>query len=109
MNKHSVIFKKVNCEPRIIEVDNTLEAHQELVEGNIEIVALDSKTDLVLNEEGKIYGLPINGYFASDNRILDCIAGNYFICGHRDGEFISITDRQIKKYLAMANDGVFKV
>lgn len=41
-------------------IDNTLEALQKIVGGYIEVVTLAPDLALICNEEGRIYGLPLN-------------------------------------------------
>ncbi len=81
--------------PKEIEIDNTLEAKQELVGGLIEEVHIhgDDEVALICNEEGKIYGLPYNrdiGY--------DIIAGPFLIVGIDRDNYKSLNEKQILKY-----------
>ena len=83
--------------PTEIEIEDTLENLQGLVEGNIECVYLQNDSDVVLvcNDEGKINNMPLNrdiGY--------DIIAGPFLIFGddYENGEFKSLTPDQILKY-----------
>ena len=83
--------------PKEIIIDNTLEAKQKIVGGDIECVYLQSNDDVVLicNEEGKINGMKLNreiGY--------DIIAGPFLIVGddYENGEFKSLTSNQLLKY-----------
>lgn len=81
--------------PKEIEIDNTLEAKQELVGGLIEEVHIhgDEEVALICNEEGKIYGLPYNrdiGY--------DIIAGPFLIVGIDRENYKSLSEKQILKY-----------
>ena len=49
--------------PKEIELDNTLEAMQKFVDGNIECLTFydsGSAVTLVCNDEGKLLGLPLN-------------------------------------------------
>lgn len=67
---------------------------QEEVEGLFECVYLDNNCILVCNEEGKLNGMELNRRV--DN---DIVAGPFFIVGDsKDGDFISLTDNQIKQY-----------
>ena len=81
--------------PKEIEIDNTLEAKQELVGGLIEEVHIhgDDEVALICNEEGKIYDLPYNrdiGY--------DIIAGPFLIVGIDRENYKSLSEKQILKY-----------
>ena len=83
--------------PEVIEIDNTLEAKQELVGGCIECVYLPNDNDVVLicNEEGKINGMKLNRDIGHD-----IIAGPFLIVGddYENGDFKSLTEDQILKY-----------
>ena len=83
--------------PKEIIIDNTLEAKQKIVGGDIECVYLQNNDDVVLicNEEGKINGMKLNreiGY--------DIIAGPFLVVGddYENGEFKSLTSNQLLKY-----------
>lgn len=78
-------------------IKNDLETKQKIVGGLIEVTSLldDEDVALICNEEGKMYGMPLNrdiGY--------DIIAGTFIIAGEVDeeGEFTSLTEEQIEKY-----------
>lgn len=61
-----------------------LEYLQRLVGGPIEIVPLTAKEIMVVNEEGKIYGLPVNDEatqrFITSTGRYDVIAGDVLVC-----------------------------
>ena len=88
---------KPNELPEIVEIDNTLEAKQELVGGYIECVYLpnDNNVVLICNEEGKINGMKLNRDIGHD-----IIAGPFLIVGdnYENGDFKSLTEDQILKY-----------
>ena len=59
-----------------------LEELQKIVEGYIEIVRLDNGKLMVVNEEGKLAGLPFNEIATAiyqKYRGFDCIVGNVII------------------------------
>ena len=83
--------------PKEIEIENTLDNLQSLVDGYIECVYLQNDNDVVLicNDEGKINNMPLNrdiGY--------DIIAGPFLIVGndYENADFKSLTEEQILKY-----------
>ncbi len=83
--------------PEEIEIENTLEAKQRLVQGYIECVYPENDDSVVFicNEEGKINGMIHNrdiGY--------DVIYGPFIILGddYDNGDFKSLTDDQLLKY-----------
>ena len=88
---------KPNELPEIVEIDNTLEAKQELVGGYIECAYLpnDDNVVLICNEEGKINGMKLNRDIGHD-----IIAGPFLIVGddYENGDFKSLTEDQILKY-----------
>jgi len=86
----------------ITEIDNTLEAEQEIVGGYIECISpfSDMDVDLVCNEEGKLLGLMPNRYLTTKDtkERFDLIAGTCFLVSFDDeGNFASLTDEQIEK------------
>lgn len=79
--KISVIFVEPNKYPKMIEIEDTLEAMQEIVGGYIEeYMPFEDEVAIVCNEEGKVNGLPLNrAVYGKDKGILDIIAGKFFI------------------------------
>lgn len=79
--KISVIFVEPNKYPKMIEIEDTLEAMQEIVVGYIEeYMPFEDEVAIVCNEEGKVNGLPLNrAVYGKDKEILDIIAGKFFI------------------------------
>lgn len=77
--------------PREIEIDNTLEAKQEIVDGLIECVYFEDVI-IICNEEGKINGMHWNRDIGSD-----IIFGPFLIVGddYENGSFKSLTEKQI--------------
>lgn len=61
IEKISVILVEPGKYLRLVEIENTLEAMQALVEGNIEeYMPFDDEVAIVCNEEGKMRKLPPN-------------------------------------------------
>ena len=94
ISKLRVIYKEVGKEPKVIEIEDTLEAQQKLVEGLIEVVPYKDNLLLICNEEGKINNLAPNLQFD-----YDYIAGNCFIVGDdfENEAFKSVEDKQIEE------------
>lgn len=92
-NKIKVVFKEVGKDPVVMEIEDTLEAKQKLVEGLIEVIPYNEDLLLICNEEGKITNLKPNLKFD-----YDYIAGNCFIIGDdfENEGFKSIRDDQIE-------------
>ena len=88
---------------RVEEIDNTLEAMQQVVGGLIEaIYPFEDPVCLICNEEGKLQELLPNRLIIDPEtgQILDIIMGTFFICGcPPDSEnFESLSDEQLEKY-----------
>ena len=93
MNKIRILVIEPYKEPYQLKVEHTLKNLQAVVGGLIEYIELEHNVDLICNEEGKILRLPLNrkvGY--------DVICGTFFIAGQHEGETISLSRKQIKKY-----------
>ena len=96
MNKKEliIVLKKVGENPEVMNIENTLEAKQKLVDGLIEVVSITEDILLICNEEGKLDNLPPNLLFD-----YDYIAGDCFFVGddYKNGDFKSLTDEQIEE------------
>ena len=94
-------------EPKVVEIDDSLESLQSVVDGYIEMVCPPTHPDeavIIANEEGKILGLEANRPVRlEDGRIYDIICGNMFICNapYDSENFASLTDQQIEMYKNM--------
>ncbi len=82
---------------RIEEIENSLEAKQRFVDGHIQVIGLTDEIDLVLNDEGKLDGLPLNRvWLGKDGNILDILVGNVLACRFDSkGDFTSILESDI--------------
>lgn len=100
-DKLKVVFKEVGKDPVVMEIENTLEAKQKLVDGLIEIVPYKENLLLICNEEGKITNLKPNLQFD-----YDYIAGNCFVVGddYVNSDFKSVTDEQISDIISDLKD-----
>ena len=108
MDEVRIVMKKVGEEPQVMKIKNTLEEKQKLVGGLIEIVPYpldDEELLIVCNEEGKLLGQKPNAVFD-----LDYIAGDFFVIGddYKNGDFKSVTDKQIGKIIKDLNERSFK-
>lgn len=93
VEKIKILIVEPTLDPYVQEVENTLEKKQKIVGGLIEFVELEDDIDLICNEKGKIYNLPMNRIIKND-----IICGTFIIAGQKNGESISLKDEQIKKY-----------
>lgn len=86
------------------EIQNTLKTMQKYVGGLIQVVSLDD-VDIIINDEGKLMGLPVNRAIVDDDEnVLDVIVGDIICLRHDDdeGEFRSILENDLQtitKYL----------
>lgn len=71
------------------EIDNTLEALQDLVGGYIETVSLPGGIVMIVNEEGKILRLPINFHLN-----CDLIRGTAVFVSVNGEDFCSLSQAQ---------------
>ena len=65
---------------------------QEVVGGYIEAIHyFDEPVVFICNEEGKINGSELNRAIKDENgKIIDIVAGTFFICGEKGDEFTSL-------------------
>ncbi|MCH5170707.1 MAG: DUF3846 domain-containing protein [Oscillospiraceae bacterium] len=100
-----IIVVRPFTQPKVEEIENTLEAKQAIVGGYIQaIYPWEDEIALICNEEGKLLGLPINRFlWSEDGEPVDYIAGTFLICGAPiDSEgFESIPDKLIDKYIKL--------
>ena len=103
--KISVLLVEPNKYPKMIEIDDTLEAMQAVVGGDIEeYMPFDDDVAIICNEEGKVRGLPLNrAVYVQDNdkkEMVDIICGKFFICyaPPESESFQSLPDDMMKKY-----------
>ena len=85
----------VHQKPRLIMIEDNFREMQRLVGGCIEYFQLDSSTNAILNEEGKINGM-------EGNRLVgnEIICGDFLVVGDNGmGESASLTDAQVSKYM----------
>lgn len=100
--KISVILVEPGRYPKLIEIEDTLEAMQETVGGYIEeYMPFDDEIAIVCNEEGKMNGAELNrAIYSDDKEILDIIAGKFFIAYApiESESFLSMPKDLMKKY-----------
>ena len=104
-SKIKVLLVEPEKYPKEIEIDDSLEAMQEVVGGDIEeYMPFDDDVAIICNEEGKVRGLPLNrAVYVQDNdkkEVVDIICGKFFICyaPPESESFQSLPDDMIKKY-----------
>ena len=99
-----IVLKKVGEEPEVMNIENTLEAKQKLVNGWIEVVSVTDDILLICNEEGKLENLLPNLNFG-----CDYIAGDCFFVGddYENGDFKSLTENQIEEVKSICKEREF--
>lgn len=104
------ILVKPNELPQIIEFAESYKELQRLVEGYIEMPYIFDDVDVVINEEGKLNGSLPNKKLFYDGNLVDIIFGNIVLVGsNEDGETISLTDKQIEKYMKIMSEVVIEM
>ena len=96
----TVLVVQPEMEPEVRQISTGLEALQHEVGGMIEVVyPFDDNVGLIMNEEGKLEGLPLNrGLFDDEGRLYDIIAGTFIVAGLTEDNFGSLTPEQLQKY-----------
>ncbi len=81
-------------EKGLFEIENTLEALQEFVDGYIEVFYIGNDLLVVCNEEGKLRGFDITAALVNENEeIIELIAGNCLVVrDNGEGDFESLKD-----------------
>ncbi|MBQ6501533.1 MAG: DUF3846 domain-containing protein [Mogibacterium sp.] len=99
-----VLIVEPNREPKVAEIENTLEAKQSIVGGFIEMACPPSHSDdavIICNEEGKFNGsVPNRPVFLENGSPYDIIFSTFFICRapFDSDDFEGLTDEQIDRY-----------
>ena len=98
--KMTVLCVKPGKKPMRIEIESGLDALQRAVGGYIEAVyPYEDSVALIVNEEGKLNGLPLNRALRDeDNDIYDIVAGTFLVVGLGESEFASLTPALMEKY-----------
>ena len=86
--------------PREVQLDPGLESLQNAVKGDIEVVyPFEDQVALVVNEEGKLDGLPLNRALRDeDGEIYDILAGNILVVGLSEDSFSDLSPDLMQKY-----------
>ena len=98
--KIKVLLLEPDKVAKVVEIGTSLEAMQKVVGGLIETAYyFDDPVVLVVNDEGKINGMPLNrGIYDQNKKLVDIIAGTAFLCGDNGERFTDLSDEMIKKY-----------
>lgn len=100
--KITVLLVEPGKYPKPIEIEDTLEAMQEVVGGDIEeYMPFDDEVAIICNEEGKMNGSELNrAVYSKGKQILDVIAGKFFVAyaPFESESFLSMPKDLMKKY-----------
>lgn len=97
-NKIKVLMIEPLQTPYVKEIENYYKAMQDAVGGTIQAVYTDDAA-YVMNDEGKLLGLPLNrALYTEKGEMYDIIAGTFFVCGLGEENFASLTEKQIEYY-----------
>lgn len=99
-NKLEVLLVEPGQYAKMTTIEAGLSSMQEIVGGYIQAVNyFDEPVTLVCNEEGKINGSELNRAIKDDNgKIVDIIAGTFFVCGVGDEKFTSLPPEHREKF-----------
>ena len=88
-----IVLKNPQQLPNVIEIDNTLHTLQQMLGGYIEIVRLptNSQIAIVVNDSGKLIGLPPNVEYGGD-----ILVGPVIFAGVDGEDLVSVTDVQVQ-------------
>ena len=96
----TVLLVEPNRYPKVVEIGSDLSDLQKAVGGYIEVVyPFEEKVGLIVNEEGKMNGLPLNRALRDENgEVYDVVAGSFLVTGLTEESFASLTEAQINKF-----------
>lgn len=85
-------------EPYLDSIDNTLEALQEYVGGYIETLSgVWGGMVAIVNEEGVLEGLPLNGVLSNSQFKREVLRGNVLLLRSEGNEFSSVYTSDLQK------------
>lgn len=99
-SKIKVVYLEPNKLARVIELDNDLSSLQGAVGGLIQTYyGINYPCCIICNDEGKINGMPLNRGVRQNGKIIEIIAGPFFICDCSTPNFKGLSQKQIDYYL----------
>ena len=95
-----VLLVQPNAYPKKISVGTELEDLQAMVGGDIEVTyPFEDEVAIILNESGKINGLPLNrAIYTEDGDMQDIYAGDFLVVGLTEDDFGSLSPEQMDKF-----------
>lgn len=98
--KIKVVYLQPDKLAEIIELDNDLTSMQTAVCGYIQTYyGIDYPCCIVCNDEAKINGMPLNRSVRQNGKIIEIIAGPFFICDCSTPNFKSLSEEKLEFYL----------
>lgn len=96
----TVLLVEPEKHPQAVEIGSDLKSLQNAVGGMIEAVyPFEENVGLIVNEEGKLNGLPLNRALKNENgEVLDVMAGTFLVTGFSEEGFCSLTKEQTEKF-----------
>ena len=92
MSDMNVLLVQPESYPKAVTIGSDLESLQAAVCGSIEVVyPFEDNVGLIMNEEGKIEGLPLNRALRDDQgELYDIIAGDFLVVGLTEDDFATM-------------------
>ena len=89
---------KPGQEPNLTLIRDDNETLNKIVDGLIQEVPMENDLSFIVNEEGKILGLPINRLSPGYEKTYDILCGNIIVVAndYKSGKYISLSDEQIQ-------------
>lgn len=99
----TVLVVEPKKEPYVKTIPSGLESLQHEVGGDIEAVyPFEDPVALIVNEEGKLEGLPLNrGLYDDEGRLYDITSGTMLVVGLGEDNFSSLSPDLLTKYEAV--------
>ena len=98
-----VILVEPMKKPRMIRMEDSLEAMQKVVKGTIEeYMPFTDEVAIICNDEGKMRGMELNrAIYDEEGRMMDVIAGPFFIAYApiESENFLSLPEHLQEKYM----------
>ena len=100
MSDMNVLLVQPESYPKSVTIGSDLESLQAAVGGIIEVgYPFEDNVGLIMNEEGKIEGLPLNRALRDDQgELYDIIAGDFLVVGLTEDDFGSLSQEQMDKF-----------
>ena len=92
------IYTLKNRQFVMTEIENTLDAMQEFVDGPIEVINITDEILLVCNEEGKMRGLPPSAFIVRNQQAQDVIVGKFFLYREDGEDMVGIQESDIEDF-----------